>query len=186
MLKQLSLLALATMLATSALAEAPQDQARANAMLLGKTLKGELQAAMQADGPIAAINVCNVKAMPIADEISAKTGWIVARTSLKVRNSANQPDAWEKQQLESFDQQLAAGNAPAKLEVFQEFEENGKIVQRFMKAIPTEEGCLACHGEKLAQPVLSKLDELYPNDQARGYQAGQLRGAFTLQRTITK
>lgn len=183
-LKSLSLVALSTALVTTAFAESAQDEARNNAMLLGKTLKTELQTAMKADGPIAAINVCNVKAMPIADEISAKTGWIVGRTSLQIRNPANQPDAWEFVQLQEFDQRLAAGESPAQLEVFQEFSENGKTVQRFMKAIPTEEGCLACHGEQLAQPVASKLNELYPTDKARGYSVGQLRGAFTLQRVL--
>ena len=40
--------------------------------------------------------------------------------------------------------------------------------------------CLACHGETLAEPVAQAIDRLYPEDQARGYQPGDLRGAFTI------
>jgi hypothetical protein len=28
---------------------------------------------------------------------------------------------------------------------------------------------------------VKKIDELYPNDQARGYSPGDIRGAFTIQ-----
>lgn len=161
-----------------------QTEARNNAILLGKTLKTELHATMVNDGPLAAIKVCNEKAMPLTAQISEQTGWSVGRTSLKVRNPANQADEWEQAQLQEFDRLLAAGQTPATLEVFEENKENGKTVQRFMKAIAIEAGCLACHGETLAEPVRAKLDQLYPNDKARGYSVGQLRGAFTLQRTL--
>ena len=48
-----------------------------------------------------------------------------------------------------------------------------------MKAIPTAELCLACHGTKIDPVVAAKLTELYPRDQARGYKVGDIRGAFT-------
>ena len=37
-----------------------------------------------------------------------------------------------------------------------------------------------CHGEPAAFPeqLTARLNELYPDDQATGYQTGQLRGAF--------
>ena len=49
-----------------------------------------------------------------------------------------------------------------------------------MKAIPVGGPCVACHGATLAEPVATKLDSLYPQDKARGYNPGELRGAFTL------
>ncbi len=50
-----------------------------------------------------------------------------------------------------------------------------------MKAIPTaEKPCLACHGGKIQIKVTETLDKLYPQDQARGYKAGDIRGAFTI------
>lgn len=49
-----------------------------------------------------------------------------------------------------------------------------------MKAIPTAALCVKCHGETIDPEVEAKLKALYPNDQARGFKEGDLRGAFTL------
>jgi hypothetical protein len=38
--------------------------------------------------------------------------------------------------------------------------------------------CLACHGESLEPAVAAKLAAAYPKDQATGFRAGDLRGAF--------
>jgi hypothetical protein len=54
-----------------------------------------------------------------------------------------------------------------------------------MKAIPTaEKPCLACHGKEIAPKVAARLAELYPEDAATGYSAGEIRGAFTLSRPL--
>ena len=49
-----------------------------------------------------------------------------------------------------------------------------------MKAIPTGEVCLACHGKDINPDVASALDAAYPQDQARGYALGDIRGAFSV------
>jgi hypothetical protein len=53
-----------------------------------------------------------------------------------------------------------------------------------MKAIPTAELCVACHGSDLAPEREAQLDRLYPNDQARGFGADDIRGAFTLSKPL--
>ncbi|MBL6933600.1 MAG: DUF3365 domain-containing protein, partial [Rhodospirillales bacterium] len=54
-----------------------------------------------------------------------------------------------------------------------------------MKAIPTDEKpCLACHGGNISEEVAAKLDDLYPQDKARGYNAGDIRGAFTIRQPM--
>jgi len=68
-----------------------------------QTLKQELQAGMREGGPINAVSVCNLTAPSIASTYSARSGWDVGRTSLKVRNPDNAPDAWERTALESFE-----------------------------------------------------------------------------------
>ncbi|WP_237068227.1 Tll0287-like domain-containing protein [Microbulbifer guangxiensis] len=161
------------------------QQARLAAAALGKTLKQELVSAMQQGGPVEAIAVCNLKAMPLAAQVSAESGWQVGRTSLRVRNPANTPDDWERAQLEKFQAELDAGEDLASLEATTTETRNGQRIQRYMKAIPVEGPCLACHGSALAPPVRTKLDALYPDDQARGYQLGELRGAFTLEKTLS-
>ena len=44
--------------------------------------------------------------------------------------------------------------------------------------------CLKCHGETIEPETAAILDELYPEDKARGYKAGQVRGAFTLKKKL--
>ena len=111
--------------------------------------------------------------------MGALKGWQVGRTSLKLRSLANAPDEWERARLESFEQRKQAGENPAQLEYYAVVEQDGVPVFRYMKAIPTTEPCLACHGANIDPAVEAKLAELYPMDQARGYQAGDIRGAFT-------
>jgi hypothetical protein len=52
----------------------------------------------------------------------------------------------------------------------------------YMKALPTQEPCLACHGaaEGIKPEVQSRLQELYPQNKATGYKAGQICGAITM------
>jgi hypothetical protein len=145
-------------------------------------LKGELGKAMKTGGPIKAIEVCNTVAPAIAKEQSEKHGWKVGRTSLKTRNPGNAPDEWERKVLEKFESRVAKGKkAGAYYEVV---EENGKKAFRFMKAIvmpPMDKApCLKCHGEKIDPKIAAKLDALYPQDMARGYKPGMVRGAFTI------
>ena len=142
----------------------------------------ELQAAMQAGGPVNAIDVCNTRAAAIAADISQKKGWKIGRTSLKLRNANNAPDAWEKKVLKDFEKRKAAGEDPTKLEHAEVVTQDGKQVFRYMKALPIPEGapCLKCHGDKIEPAVAAKLKALYPNDQAIGFKQGDLRGAVTI------
>ena len=143
-------------------------------------LKGELKAAMKAGGPVNAINVCKEKAPAIAASMSEKYGWDIARTSLKTRNSDNAPDAWESRILNEFEARKAKGEAVKPMAYFEVVDNNGKKAFRFMKAIPTGEVCLKCHGSELKPGIKAKLQELYPNDKATGFKLGDIRGAFTI------
>jgi len=153
-----------------------------------KELKGELVKGMKAGGPIAAIGVCNSLAPLIAAKHSNESGWDVGRTSLKLRNPANAPDAWESKVLHEFENRIANGQGADSLVYAETVDDGGDKVFRFMKGIvmpPVEKmPCLKCHGENLNDKVAAKLDELYPQDQARGYKAGQVRGAFTLKKKL--
>ena len=147
-------------------------------------LKGELQAAMQSGGPVNAVQVCRQRAPAIAAELSESSGWEVGRTSLKLRNPANAPDAWELAVLERFEQRKAGGEDPAGIAHGEVVEEDGEKTFRFMKAIPTAELCVTCHGAALPPDLEATLDRLYPTDRARGFQVGDIRGAFTLSKPL--
>jgi hypothetical protein len=173
-------------------ASADMDQYKAEAKKITgdffNELKSELGKGMKAGGPVAAIGVCNTTAPAIAMKHSENSGWHVARTSLKLRNPANAPDAWETKILQQFEQRRAKGEGPDTL-AYAEIVENGDDKYfRFMKGIvmpPMEKmPCLMCHGENIDANTAAKLDELYPQDKARGYKAGQVRGAFTLKKKL--
>lgn len=140
-------------------------------------LKPQLKQAMEAGGPVHAIEVCSERAPEIAERLSRQTGWTVKRVSLKPRNrEKGTPDAWERDVLESFDQRQSAGEPPTALE-------HAGLNQgyfRYMKAQPVEPLCLTCHGETLASPVQQALGTAYPEDSATGYSLGEIRGAFSL------
>jgi hypothetical protein len=150
----------------------------------GPQLKQALQSAMKSGGPVNAIQVCNVQAPVIADSVSKEKALHIGRTSLKYRNPGNKPDDWEQQVLETFDSRLAAGEDPAKMEFYEVVSSGSGQVFRYMKAIPTDEVCLACHGVNLDPAVAAELDTLYPSDLARGYSEGDIRGAFTVEQEL--
>lgn len=144
-------------------------------------LQGALKQAMEAGGPLEAIDVCHKIAPDIAARQGREKGWEVGRTSLNYRNPDNAPDEWEQEVLQSFDERKSEGADPQSLERAEFVEMNGKKAFRYMKAIPTAEICLNCHGGDSVKPeVEAKIAEFYPNDRARGYSVGDIRGAFTI------
>jgi len=140
----------------------------------GGKLKGELQKAMKAGGPLNAISVCNTKAPEITELTNKDSSTKISRTSLKVRNPANTATEWQRDVLLKFEQRKAAGEDVAKMDysavVGDEF--------RYMKPLPTDEICLKCHGSNIDPKLTAKLDQLYPSDKARGFSKGDIRGAF--------
>lgn len=165
--------------------EAHISAARAAAKELGEALKAQLVAALKSGGPVAALSVCNTAAPSIAAAISQQRSMEVARTALKVRNTANTPDAFETRVLEDFAKKIAAGADPATLEYSETISENGSSTFRYMKAIPmAAEPCAACHGTDVKPEVKAAVDQLYPQDRATGFKPGELRGAFTIKQAV--
>jgi len=170
-------------LAPAAHAETSSDDKEAQAIVKDffTRLKAELQDAMKAGGPVHAIFVCRDRAPAIAQELSDATGWQVGRTSLKLRNPAlNAPDGWEEHVLLEFEQRKTAGEDVRKMTRSEVVEGDEGSRYRFMKAIPTGEVCLVCHGETISPDIAAAIDEAYPEDQAKGFALGDIRGAFTL------
>lgn len=148
-------------------------------------LKGELQAGMKAGGPVNAVDVCHLKAPAIADDAAKISGWEVGRTTLKLRNPANAPDEWEHKVLAWFEARKAEGADPKGLEYAEVVGTGDERTFRYMKAIPQGEICMVCHGgDSVAPEVEAKIAELYPEDAARGYRPGDIRGAFTLSKDL--
>lgn len=188
MKKQIAI-ALAALLPVAVLAGDPTNQERlekskAAIQDFGGTLKGELEKAMKEGGPLQAIKVCNTVAPHIATAKSQAHNMELARTSLKFRNPGNAPDEWETSVLRKFEERKAAGEEVDKIAYAEVVDKDGVKTFRFMKAIPTGEVCLLCHGETIAPAVAAELDKLYPGDKARGYKLGDIRGAFTVKQKM--
>lgn len=183
-MKTLSLLALGLFsLSTHAAPAVDPEQLRVEAVGLiapfQQQLLGTVKQAMADGGPAQAVEACQSLAPSIAAQHS-QAPWTVGRTALKLRNPDNAPDAWERRVLEQFAQRAAAGEPVQQLS-------HGEVVAgeyRYMQAIGTAEACLGCHGENIKPELLQLLDKHYPQDQARGFREGDLRGAFTLSRAL--
>lgn len=144
-------------------------------------LKPQLKKAMKAGGPTHAIEICAGVAPKIADSLSAQSGWLVKRVSLKSRNASRAaPDDWERAVLQQFDQRQAAGEPAEDIH----FGETSGDQYRYLQAQGVESVCLICHGENLSEPVRATLQQYYPDDWATGYSLGQVRGAISLTRNL--
>jgi hypothetical protein len=156
------------------------DQSRQLAMQLGGQLKAELSKAIAEGGPVAAINVCYLRAPEIAAQLSQASGARVGRTALRVRNPSNAPDELERSVLEQFSADVGSGPVDRPLEAVFEIRRGDAVERRYMRAIPTDALCLTCHGKVLAPELAAAIARDYPKDQATGFEQGQLRGAFSV------
>jgi len=159
-------------------------EARSLVKAFGSDLKHVLKTSMKSGGPIKALDECNIQAGPIAKKNSLLSGWDIGRTSLKVRNESNAPDEWEATTLRQFEKRKTAGENLKTMEYAETVKEGDKLVYRYMKAIPTAGLCVSCHGGNISENITKKVKSLYPNDQATGFMVGDIRGAFTLQKSI--
>jgi hypothetical protein len=148
-------------------------------------LKGALVTSLKKDGSLKTIEVCKLKAPEIAQTLGQENGMKLGRTSLKYRNPDNKPDEWEKAVLEQFEQRKTAGEEVKQMEFSEIVEQDGKQTFRYMKAIPTKaKPCLACHGRNIEPDVAAEIDRHYPEDQARDYKSGDIRGAFSFSKEL--
>lgn len=154
--------------------ETPTDQQK-KTMLAAKDalfakLSGRLMEAMGTQGPASAIAVCQEEATQIAADVSEEYRLRIGRTGVRLRSLHNQPPSWaktmtdDKTDLPTFvvlDNDDAAALLPIKLQA----------------------QCLICHGpkEQIAPAIQDQLARLYPNDEATGFNEGELRGWFWIE-----
>jgi hypothetical protein len=174
--------AAAVAVAVTDTAPAPEavERARTAADALGKELQSRLLAALDSGGPSRALAYCADSAQAVTAR-HARAGVYVRRVSLRVRNPANRPDAAEERQLRHLDSLHRAGTFPAEL-VRSRRVASGERVVEYARPILVQPGCLACHGDRehLAPGVREVLAARYPEDEATGYRAGDLRGMIAV------
>lgn len=132
-------------------------------------LVGALMRAV-AEDPVEAIEVCNLQAPQIAAEISKGNGVQVGRTSHRLRNPENSPEGWTHRWLRHY------LDNPDDRDPHAEYINPttiGYVEPIYMKPL-----CLTCHGDSIAPAIAARIDELYPEDDARGFENGEFRGLF--------
>jgi len=132
------------------------------------SLMARLVAAMQEGGAPVAIDVCKVAAPAIAAETGAANNLEIGRTSFRLRNPENTPPAWAAPYV------AARRSEP----VILHNTDNGSLAALFPIVLKAE--CVQCHGaqEDINPAVLAALKAAYPQDEATGFEEGELRGWF--------
>lgn len=138
--------------------------------VLGKNLMG----AIQKKGTLAALEFCNIKAMPLTDSMATKHNATIKRVSDKNRNPNNKANAEELKYIAQFKTELAA-----KKEIKPVVIEKGNKVQ-FYYPIETNTMCLQCHGKQIKPDIQKQILKLYPKDLAVGYNESEVRGIWSI------
>jgi hypothetical protein len=142
-------------------------------MVTGKTLMGQLQAAMGRGGIEEAVKYCNVNAYPLTDSISNKFNVSISRAAERNRNPEN---SLQEQDVPVFEQ-------------YKNNEDLGSLVKThgddiyFYKPINLKGFCVSCHGNienNIGEENYALIKKLYPNDKAINFSPGDLRGMWKI------
>ncbi len=148
-------------------------QARGAELLLPfkKELKSALLAGLE-QGPVEAISVCREQAPEIADSLM-QDGIRLGRSSHRLRNPGNEAPDWVRPVMQEYlDDDNNRGPSIVALAEDQ---------WGYAEPIITQPLCLTCHGDAVPPVLAERIEELYPEDRATGFEAGELRGVFWLE-----
>lgn len=143
-----------------------------------QVLSGQLQQAMKSGGVQEAVSVCQLAANPIVDSLSKVHQAEIRRTALRVRNPNNTATEAERGILQVYQSELEKKATPQPQLIALG---NGQMA--FYAPIMAADLCLKCHGtvgETIQEEDYAHIQELYPDDQAIGFQAGDLRGIWSI------
>ncbi len=149
------------------------ETAKAAAQAAFQRLSSELAAAIAEGGPSHAIPVCSDKATSITEEVASAHGVTMVRLSDRPRNPGQQAGGGDLQALESM------RNSPGPRVAWRD---GGAAVVR-LPIVLDNPLCLKCHGsgDDIGAETRRKLAELYPADEATGYELGELRGIWRIE-----
>jgi hypothetical protein len=151
-----------------------------------KELKGVLIEQIQTGGVLQAVSVCSDTAQILTNEFGLSKGLFIRRVSLKNRNTNNYPDDFEKGVLNRFQLLHQNNELTSETEYAEITTEDDIKYLRYLKPIVIQAECLNCHGnESDMMPEVNKLiTQKYPDDKAKGYKTGDLRGAVSIKTAI--
>ncbi|MFW5831841.1 MAG: c-type heme family protein [Prolixibacteraceae bacterium] len=141
-------------------------------------LLSNVSRAMQKGGPEYAVEFCNLQASSIVDSLNQLYNTEIGRVSAKNRNPQNDlKNDTEKELWNIMAKKIKAGKAHDTLLVM-----NDNLV--YYKPIKTAmPACLNCHGtagENINPATFEKIQTLYPEDKATGYDLNEFRGLWKI------
>lgn len=158
----------------------PMEAGRAWAAALVGRLSGMLRDALAQGGPEHAVELCKLQAPAVTSAVAADApehdGWRVTglgRTALRLRNPDNAPPAAIRDAVADLIGHHRPGQPPA-----EQLVRAGDSEIYYLRGIPTEPPCLACHGSSLPPSLAEAIRARYPQDEATGFAVGELRGVF--------
>lgn len=159
---------------------------RSDAKTFMESLKSVLIKEIQTHGIVSAVSVCSDTAQALTNNYGISKGIYIKRVSFKNRNPLNVPDDFEAQGLKLFEDLHNKNLIKPETEYVEIIEENGVSKIRYMKPILVQPECLNCHGteEQISPQVKEVINKIYPDDKAKGYKMGDLRGAVSIQKTL--
>ena len=176
-MKRFFLLALLPLVALSQTSPDPAVEGPKIIAVAFAKLSGALGEVIAKNGPSGALSVCREKAPQIAQEVGKAHGVTLRRATLKPRNPKNAADEVEKAALEAFASALAKKEVP-KPQVITNADGSQSFLAPIVLGNPL---CLQCHGtpeKDISRETLAAIQKLYPDDQATGFQLGDLRGLW--------
>jgi len=142
-------------------------------------LSSNLMTALTAGGPSNAIPIRSVKAFPLTQSVSEDYQVALRRVSHRWRNPVNAPSDEEREVLNEFQSQVAAGRTPVPV-----VKRSGGKAFFYSPIILNNPLCLTCHGEignEVAPETSVLLARLYPDDRATGFHLDDLRGMWVVE-----
>ena len=142
-----------------------------------KSMSGKLKQALEQSGVKGAVAYCNLAASPLVDSLSRAHAVRIKRTSTNLRNPENAPDEMESKILNQYLAMTSSADLPEPRVVFSGTDAH------YYAPIFLMDACLKCHGtihQDIIESDYAVIKNLYPTDQATGYQVGELRGIWSL------
>ncbi|HCX21141.1 MAG: hypothetical protein CMB80_07560 [Flammeovirgaceae bacterium] len=153
-----------------------EEIAKSALKVSAQTFQSSLMNAIQNEGVPGAIQYCNTNAMEIVKKLEDSLQISIKRVTNKTRNPADSLTGIEKEIWEAYSYDPSQATAQ-----LQEFSDTELI---FTQPIMIGSGvCLNCHGgvgAEITNENYQLIKSLYPNDQATGYNLGDLRGMWRL------
>ncbi len=139
-------------------------------------LTSNLTAALARGGTTEALPFCKVEALPLTASVGEAYDLELRRVALRVRNPANRASPRAAEIFETMRTAMAQGRA---LEPVVEMVGDDPVL--YAPIILNNPLCLVCHGtpnQQIAPGTMDLLADLYPDDEAVGFQMGDLRGLW--------